>query len=79
MSWSAALASPRIRTAFLLAIPYRLAIRELDVPAYRDILLALRGRRTAGLAVRRFLGYLDRRNERPDKAAARGDTAASGE
>ena len=32
--------------------------RELDVPAYRDIALALRSRQGASLAVQRFLDYL---------------------
>ena len=42
----------------LKRIPYRVAIRELDVPAYRDIALVLRSRKTAPLAVKRFLEYL---------------------
>ncbi len=41
---------------------HRLAIRELDVPAYRDIALALRDRKSASLAVKHFLKYLDYRN-----------------
>ena len=42
----------------LRRIPYRIAARELDVPAYREIGLALRDRKTASLAVKRFLSYL---------------------
>ena len=42
----------------LKRVPYRIAIRELDVPAYRQIGIALRSRRTASLAVKRFLEYL---------------------
>ena len=45
----------------LRRIPYRLAVRELDVPAFRRIGLALRSRKTASLAVRRFLDYLQYR------------------
>lgn len=46
----------------LKRIPYRIVAKELDVPAYRDIVLALRSRRNASLAVRRFLEYLEYRN-----------------
>jgi Transcriptional regulator len=42
----------------LKRIPYRVAIRPLDVPAYRNIGIAMRDRRTASLAVRKFLEYL---------------------
>ena len=42
----------------LKRIPYRIVAKELDVPAYRDIAVALRSRKTASLAVRRFLEYL---------------------
>ena len=42
----------------LRRIPYRIAARELDVPAFRNIGLALRDRRTASVAVKRFLEYL---------------------
>ena len=38
--------------------PYRIAARELDVPAYRNIGLALRDKKTASVAVTRFLEYL---------------------
>lgn len=38
----------------LKRIPYRIVAKELDVPAYRKIGLALREKRTASLAVTRF-------------------------
>ncbi len=47
----------------LQRIPYRIVIKELDVPAYRDIGLAMRDRKSASLAVKRFLEYLDYRND----------------
>ena len=46
----------------LRRVPYRIVARELDAPAYRDIGLALRSRKTASLVVKRFLEYLDHRN-----------------
>lgn len=46
----------------LKRIPYRIAAKELDVPAYRDIGLALKNRKTASLAVKRFIEYLEYRN-----------------
>ncbi len=42
----------------LRRIPYRIVAKELDVPAYRKIGLALREKKTASLAVNRFLDYL---------------------
>lgn len=45
----------------LRRIPYRIVARELDVPAYRTLVLALRDKRSASLATQRFLNYLDRR------------------
>lgn len=45
----------------LKRIPYNIVVKELDVPAYRDIVLALRERKTASLAVKRFLDYLEYR------------------
>lgn len=41
--------------------PYQIAAKELDVPAYRNIGLALRSKKTASLAVKRFLDYLQYR------------------
>lgn len=46
----------------LRRIPYHIAVKELDVPAYRDIGLTLRSRKHASLAVRRFLDYLPYRD-----------------
>lgn len=46
----------------LKRIPYRIVAKELDVPAYRDIALALRERKTASLAVKKFLEYLEHRD-----------------
>lgn len=48
----------------LRRIPYRIAIRPLDVPASRALGLAVRSRKLAPLAVRRFLEYLPYRNEK---------------
>lgn len=42
--------------------PYRLVIRELEPPAHRGIGFALRDKKTAPLAVKRFLDYLPFRN-----------------
>lgn len=45
----------------LKRIPYNIIAKELDVPAYRKIALALRDRKAASLAVKRFLDYLEYR------------------
>ena len=42
----------------LRRVPYKIVAKELDVPAYRDIFLALRDKRTVPLAVKRFSDYL---------------------
>lgn len=42
----------------LKRVPYQIVTKELDVPAYRNIGIALRSRKTASLAVKRFLDYL---------------------
>ena len=42
----------------LKRVPYHIVAKELDVPAYRNIGLALRDKKTASLAVKRFLEYL---------------------
>ena len=39
-------------------VPYRIIAKELDVPTYRKIGIALRSKKTASLAVKRFLEYL---------------------
>lgn len=38
--------------------PYRIIAKELDIPAYRDIGLALKSRKNASLAVKKFIEYL---------------------
>ena len=53
----------------LQRIPYHILTRELDVPAYRDIGLALRRKGHIGRAVQRFLEYLEYRH-----AAKAGDS-----
>ena len=45
----------------LKRVPYRIVSKELDVPAYRDIGIAIRSRDTASLAMKRFLEYLQYR------------------
>ena len=42
----------------LKRIPYKIIAKELDVPAYRNIGLALKSKKTASLAVKRFIEYL---------------------
>lgn len=42
----------------LKRVPYNIVTKPLDVPAYRSIGLALRSRKTASLAAKRFLDYL---------------------
>lgn len=46
----------------LKRVPYRIVVRKLDVPAYRKIGIALRNKKTASLAVKRFLDYLQFRS-----------------
>ncbi len=45
----------------LKRVPYKIIAKELDVPAYRNIGLALRDKKTASLAVKRFVEYLKHR------------------
>lgn len=47
----------------LQRIPYRIMTKELAAPAYRNIGLAMKERKSASLAVRRFLEYLPCRND----------------
>lgn len=42
--------------------PYHIITKELEVPAYRNIGIALRDKKTCSLAVKRFLEYLSLRN-----------------
>ncbi|MDR1571842.1 MAG: LysR family transcriptional regulator [Clostridiales Family XIII bacterium] len=43
--------------------PYRIAVKELDIPVCRRIGIAMRDRKSAPLAARRFLDYLRYRND----------------
>lgn len=45
----------------LKRVPYRIVVKELEIPAYRSIGVALRNKRSAPLAVKKFLDYLDYR------------------
>ena len=45
----------------LQRVPYRIVAKELEVPAWRDIVFCLRSRESAPLAVRRFKKYLEYR------------------
>ena len=45
----------------LKRVPYKIITKELDVPAYRNIGLAFRSKKTASLAVIKFLNYLQYR------------------
>lgn len=42
----------------LKKVPYKIIAKELDVPAYRNIGLAFKNKKTASLAVKRFIEYL---------------------
>lgn len=41
--------------------PYRIVAKELEIPAYRNIGLALRDRKSVSLAVKKFMEYLNYR------------------
>ena len=45
----------------LKRVPYKILAKELDVPAYRNIGLALKSEKSASLAVKKFLEYLQYR------------------
>ncbi len=47
----------------LKRIPYRIVAKEVNVPAYRDIGIALKSRKTASLATKRFLEYVNHRHK----------------
>lgn len=47
----------------LKRIPYKVVAKELDTPAYRNIGLAYRSKKTLSLAVKKFIEYLDYRNK----------------
>lgn len=42
----------------LKRVPYRILIRDLDIPAFRNIGLALRDKKTSSIAVKKFIEYL---------------------
>ena len=46
----------------LKRMPYRIITKELDIPAFRRLGIAMRDMKSASLAVKRFLEYLDYRN-----------------
>ena len=46
----------------LQRIPYRIVTKELEIPAFRKIGLALRDKKNASLAVRRFMDYIEFRS-----------------
>lgn len=45
----------------LKRVPYDIVTKKLDIPAYRRIGIAFKNRKTASIAVKRFLEYLDHR------------------
>ena len=45
----------------LKRVPYKIVAKELDVPAWRDIGLAFKSRKSASLAAKRFMEYLNYR------------------
>ena len=46
----------------LKRVPYKIFAKKLDVPAYRDIGLALKSKKAASLAVMRLIEYLQYRS-----------------
>jgi len=52
----------------LQRIPYRIVTKELDVSAFRKIGIALKDKKSASLAVKRFLEYLEYRNNSEEQA-----------
>lgn len=47
----------------LQRLSFHLAIRELDVPAFREIAVVFRSQRHISLAAKTFLSYLEHRND----------------
>ncbi len=47
----------------LRRVPYRIITKELDVPAFRNIGLALGSKKNSSLAVKRFLEYMEYRQD----------------
>jgi len=52
-------------------IPYRIVVKELEIPAYRKIGLAMKDKESAPLAVKRFLDYLQYRIPEKPRAGYR--------
>jgi len=48
----------------LQRIPYQVVAKELEVPAFRKIGIAMRDQKTVPLAVKRFLEYIPHRKRR---------------
>lgn len=48
----------------LQRIQYRIVTKEMDIPAYRKIALAMKDKKSTSLAVKRFLEYLPCRNKK---------------
>ncbi len=47
----------------LRRIPYNIIVKPLEIPAYRNIGIALKDKKNSSVAVKRFLNYLDYRNK----------------
>lgn len=47
----------------LRRIPYNIVAKPLEIPAYRNIGIALKDKKNSSVAVKRFLSYLDYRNK----------------
>lgn len=47
----------------LRRIPYNIVAKPLEIPAYRNIGIALKDKKNSSVAVKRFLNYLDYRNK----------------
>ena len=47
----------------LQRIPYKIVLKELEVPAYREIGIVMKDLKTVSLAVKRFLDYIQYRNK----------------
>ena len=47
----------------LRRIPYNIIVKPLEIPAYRNIGIAIKDKKNSSVAVKRFLNYLDYRNK----------------
>ncbi len=45
----------------LKRIPYKIITKELDIPAYRNIVIAMKDKKTISLVVKKFIEYLQYR------------------